>query len=302
VGEVLPTAEICGNDKDENCDGQVDEGCAVCEISMSVSPSQVWPQIPASQRPVGYKEDWAKADVVVTLTNPAPPEGCTISLKVEPVENSGGHGHNSSRPKGTVTPETLTIPGETIGAVSAIYKSSEIGGEEKIIAEVKGEKKNEATIQVNVPGLAPLAGGSNLITWTSTEKYHKLADSNYGTSSTISTIFHAVNQYVQDYFLLPFYGANLAVVDMSLPQGGLFDVNGNWSPSHTWHRLGKSVDFSKYYRDRNGRVVDIDIYRDDKVVGRTTLIDQEKLDEYFRKQQCARWERGIGKIHYECKK
>mgnify|MGYP001583591971 FL=1 len=31
VGEVLPTAEICGDGKDNNCDGQVDEGCAVCE-------------------------------------------------------------------------------------------------------------------------------------------------------------------------------------------------------------------------------------------------------------------------------
>jgi hypothetical protein len=27
VGEVLPQAEICGNDKDENCDGNKDEGC-----------------------------------------------------------------------------------------------------------------------------------------------------------------------------------------------------------------------------------------------------------------------------------
>ena len=31
VGEVLPQAEICGDGKDNNCNGQIDEGCAVCE-------------------------------------------------------------------------------------------------------------------------------------------------------------------------------------------------------------------------------------------------------------------------------
>ncbi|HAA57713.1 MAG TPA: hypothetical protein DCE42_23300 [Myxococcales bacterium] len=31
VGEVLPTKEICGNELDDNCDGQVDEQCPTCE-------------------------------------------------------------------------------------------------------------------------------------------------------------------------------------------------------------------------------------------------------------------------------
>ena len=71
VGEVLPQAEVCGDGKDNNCDGNKDEGCAVCEVSVKVVPAEVWPLIPKAQRPVGYKEDWTKADVVVTLSKPA---------------------------------------------------------------------------------------------------------------------------------------------------------------------------------------------------------------------------------------
>jgi len=49
VGEVLPQAEICGNDKDENCDGQKDEGC--CGYTIPNVPSPIpqcdtrWPNI-----------------------------------------------------------------------------------------------------------------------------------------------------------------------------------------------------------------------------------------------------------------
>ncbi|MCK6508691.1 hypothetical protein L6R29_01840 [Myxococcota bacterium] len=32
VGEVLPKAEVCGNNADENCDGKVDEGCVPVSV------------------------------------------------------------------------------------------------------------------------------------------------------------------------------------------------------------------------------------------------------------------------------
>jgi len=34
----------------------------------------------------------------------------------------------------------------------------------------------------------------------------------------------------------------IAVNDMSLPRGGLFDINGTWAPSHWNHQRGKAVD------------------------------------------------------------
>jgi murein endopeptidase len=34
----------------------------------------------------------------------------------------------------------------------------------------------------------------------------------------------------------------LFINDMSLPYGGLFDVNGDWKTPHKTHRIGKSAD------------------------------------------------------------
>ena len=42
-------------------------------------------------------------------------------------------------------------------------------------------------------------------------------------------------------------GLRLRITDMSLPRGGLFDLNLNWrAPEHCRHRTGTSVDISKY--------------------------------------------------------
>ncbi len=38
----------------------------------------------------------------------------------------------------------------------------------------------------------------------------------------------------------------LRITDMSLPRGGLFDINENWVTPHCRHRTGTSVDVSKY--------------------------------------------------------
>lgn len=243
---------------------------------------------------------------MVSLNKPAtPPEGCTANFMVEPVENSGGHSHHDdSRRKGTVTPTTLTIPGGSPGAASAEYKSSEVAGEEKIIAEIKGENKGETTVKVKVPGLSPLVSKPNLLPWGGTAK-HKLGDNNYGTAYTLSAAYYAVGKYVKDHALNTAPDVYLAVIDMSLPYGGLFDINGDWSTPHDWHRKGTSVDFSKYYKDSSGNNIEVIFYDEDgNVIEATSIIDDTWLDKYFEddKYRCSRKERRIGKIHYECSK
>ena len=246
TGEVLPSAEICGNNADENCDGNKDEGCAVCEVSVKVVPAEVWPLIPKAQRPVGYKEDWTKADVVVILNKPAPPEGCNVNLKVEPVENSGGHSHNGSRPKGTIDKSVITIPSGAIGAESTTYKSSEFGGEEKIIAEVKGEKKDEVTIIVRVPNLYPMPSGN----WRLTGQLPVHPINHYGTYYTIVNTHSMADDFYEQ------FDATLGINDMSLKwavvliyMAWLDDIT---SPQcrqkghgHCSHRKGTGVDIDR---------------------------------------------------------
>jgi hypothetical protein len=183
-----------------------------------------------------------------------------------------------------------------------LYEASLQGGVETIAARGRQEPavREEKRLEVKVPNLGPLESRLNLITWTSSERYHKLRDSNHGTSYSNSAIYYAVREYSK-LFTLP-TSANLAAIDMSLPKGWLFDIGGDWLPPHTLHREGRSVDFSKYYRDNIGNIINVTIYKKGKPVKTTTIIDDDKLDQYFRDMKCKRYEKNIGKIHYECPK
>ena len=252
------------------------------------------------------------ADVAVTLLTPAPSGGVDVRLTVEVVKNSGGHiedGHTGSRPKGEITDDydnkidTITFTeGETQKMVK--YKASEVSGEERIIAEIEGGGRCEGTINVKVPELTPLGAKQNLLPWGGTAE-HKLGDNNYGTGYTLSAVYYAVGKYAKDYVLNTAPDVYLAVIDMSLPSGGLFDINGDWDTPHDWHRVGRSVDFSKYYKDSGGNNIQVVFYDEDgNVIKTTDLITDDDLDKYFaeKKYKCTRKEKSIGKIHYECPK
>ncbi len=225
VGEVLPQAEICGNDKDENCDGNIDEGCAVCEVSVKVSPLAVWPQ------KTGGKTE---ADVVATLSKPAPSGGCNISFNVEPVAYSGGHNHHDAdSPKGTIAPNSISFSEGDVGSKSAKYKSSEVSGEEKIKVKVNDKDTSETIIHVRVPGFFELGAGDGyaLIGQTTTHPAN-----HYGTENALYSLLDLADAFSET------GKGTLRINDISLIWGGLFDIKANWSSPHKSHRIGKNVD------------------------------------------------------------
>jgi hypothetical protein len=94
----------------------------------------------------------------------------------------------------------------------------------------------------------------------------------------------------------------LAAIDMSLPLGGKFEIYGNWESGngpHQYHRIGKSVDFSHTYRNGAAREIEVDVFRDGELVETTDQINEDVLDRHFSRRGFDRWERNIGKIHYE---
>jgi len=100
----------------------------------------------------------------------------------------------------------------------------------------------------------------------------------------------------------------LAVIDMSLPSGGGFDIGGGWerdisgrrgAAGHKFHRIGKSVDFSHFYRDADRRVITVYIYVNGRLRNTTNTIDERELDSRFDRQGFDRLERPLRKIHYE---
>ena len=225
AGEVLTQAEICGNDKDENCDGNINEGCETCEVSVKVSQTIVWPQ------KTGGKTE---ADVVATLSKPAPSGGCNINFTVEPVTHSGGHNHHDAdRPKGTIAPSNISFSEGDVGSNSAKYKSSEVAGEEKIKVKVNNKDTSETIIQVKVPGFFELGEGDGYALIGQTATHH---GNHYGTESTLYSLLDLAGAYYEE------NKGTLRINDISLIGGGLFDIKANWSSPHKSHRVGKNVD------------------------------------------------------------
>lgn len=248
-----------------------------CEVSINISPSEVWPKGAGN-------DDKTTATIMVTATNP-PPEGCTINFKVEPVENSGGHSHHDdSRRKGTVTPPTLTIPAGSLEPVYALYSSSDISGQEKIIVEVNGSKADEKMIEVKVPDLMPL----DSLSWynlTGADAISSHPANHYGTNSTKVAVYNMASDYWNE------IRTRLGINDMSLEWGGLFDVNENWSSPHSLHRTGESVDI-----DRCADGVLVNQKRLDKIALR---YDGERIvEEALRPPPCS-GPADTPRIHYE---
>ncbi|MEO0297389.1 MAG: hypothetical protein ABIN23_08090 [candidate division WOR-3 bacterium] len=60
-----------------------------------------------------------------------------------------------------------------------------------------------------------------------------------------NAIFEIAEEYVDS------GGERIYINDLSLPYGGLFDIEGNWQTPHSEHRLGNNADISG--TGRNGR-------------------------------------------------
>ncbi len=226
-----------------------------CELGgITISPSEVWP----ARTEEGLS---TTATIGINLVNPAPASGCEIRLKVEPVDGSGGHHHDGSRTAhtGAVEPNTVVfVPGESIRDV--VYNAGEVAGTERIIAEVVDSNGSvtstqSVSVDVAVPDLVPLGGFMSFQLVGSLDAHPA---NHYGLISTVTAIGNVADQYYIE------TGALLGINDMSLVWGGLFDIAGSWSPPHSSHRKGTSVDIDRHAY-MNGTYVVVDRARLNKI-------------------------------------
>lgn len=201
-----------------------------CDITTRVFPTDVLPQKAGS--------DKTTSTIMVSLNKPAPADGCNVKFTVEPIEQSGGHSHSGSRPKGTVTPNSISFSSGEMGAKNATYKSSEVSGEEKIKVKVNEKDNSETTINVKVPGLEPLQSSIVYNLSQSPDAAITHPSNHYGLPSTNDAVFNMAFDYLYE------TDALLGINDMSLEKGGLFDYRATWAPPHSSHRKGTSVDIN----------------------------------------------------------
>ncbi|MCB0412050.1 MAG: hypothetical protein KDD22_05955 [Bdellovibrionales bacterium] len=205
-------------------------------LAMTVSKMSVYP---------AKTIDDNKVDVTVRVTssNGANVSGKFIQFFSTPQEFSGGHDHSGGRPTGNFDYSGCTTGSD--GTCSVTYFASEIGGIEKITATLAGNPPQQASknINVQVPSLVDfedLAGVLNGTLLRLTGQTSSHATGHFlNSDNSADVIGIAKDIYVR-------YQASVGFNDMSLLNGGLFDIGPPigtfWRRPHGLHRVGKSVD------------------------------------------------------------
>jgi hypothetical protein len=191
--------------------------------------------------------------------------------------DSGGHSHDGARPLGKFmiqhlpnpnwdTVDTIRAQTDSTGKLKFRYLASQFGGVERIKGSLLSDSTSTDTLRLltRVPGLELLTDGATYIKVGGRCEHHgprddndyqdcRIPDNNHW---GISRLIQAIQAIAEAYHSLH-SGVRLRVNDMSLPYGGLFDVNGNWRPHHGEHRIGINADYSLQCRDSFDNLVSL---------------------------------------------
>lgn len=165
-----------------------------------------------------------------------------VEWTLETVPFSGSHAHhNSARPIGAL--ESYTGNTGDTGIFTTTYTVPEVSG--KIKATLTCSHPSILfgdgvpffwEIRNNPSPLDELARHDSYVLIGSEGTPHGSAN-HAGTPELNSALFDLTRRFAER-----FPGEKLSLNDMSLPWGGLFDLNANWQPPHFWHRFGTDVD------------------------------------------------------------
>lgn len=175
---------------------------------------------------------------------------CDIVLTHRARPLSGGHAHDDgNRPAGTFTPSSGNSGAG--GFLPVTYTAPEVGG--IIDVTINSRLPNGIvippgtfTIGVSAPGLLALPPGTGytLVGATATHP------SNHFGHPT----FNATLQVLGGLYAADFAGETLGYNDMSLVNGGLFDLDAAWQPPHFSHRFGTDIDVRLVAPERRARL------------------------------------------------
>ncbi|MCR9133544.1 MAG: penicillin-insensitive murein endopeptidase [bacterium] len=220
-------------------------------------------------------------EIIVTLKSGGTPLGNTaINVKAEWITESGGHNHQDTVGSGDlITPpnnimgylvniaerdsaqgEIEALTNEETGRLSLRYNAPEFGGQIALVARYIQETDTlfaRDTVNILVPNLILLPEGTSYSKVGGTPSHFgprvdhlhqdfRVPDNNhYGTQELVDFLINLSNVWeaivladsTQDNRQTP-----LNINDMSLPNGGKFDIFGRWTGSHYNHRVGRDVD------------------------------------------------------------
>lgn len=179
----------------------------------------------------------------------------SVKITINRIEKSGGHDHPNS--PNLILWGKITVQGKKGNPVTAITDNngeintdeilaSEFGGEYFVEASLESNPsvKNKADLKIWVPDLQLLPESIFYDKIGGTESHYGPRSrpnedhNHWGTKELINKIQSLCLEWFNLHTTVP----KLAINDMSLPYGGIFDFEGNWGPPHNFHRIGTNVD------------------------------------------------------------
>lgn len=156
-------------------------------------------------------------------------------LSLERIPFSGGHVHGAGS-EGELSQTEFFHTGEGMATIYPFtYTAPEASG---LIIIRSGDgvgHKDSYSVVVQIPGLVSMSSRPSIVLTGATGAHPA---NHYGRPDFVRAIENLADQFFAE------FSKPLFVNDMSLPDGGLFDIHGNWSPPHQGHRDGVTVDIS----------------------------------------------------------
>jgi hypothetical protein len=233
-------------------------------ISLELSElSGVWPTIRA--RDGGNSNERNIETFTVTATKDgAPVPNHEIKLTTEFISNSGGHDHSDTIPplsklgrfENTSTGDTgegeLITSTDEDGELVIRYTATELGGELVISAQsVSTSTLVEDTMKVRVPNLEYL-GTSDFFELVGAPQFNNTTNDPCRSEASLTSLHNLGHYGVPEYnfairdlaqsFFIGNDSTKLRINDISLSNGGIFDINNNWKAPHNSHRVGTQFD------------------------------------------------------------
>jgi len=195
-------------------------------------------------------------------------EATAPQYTTEPCADCGGHSHDGGRPVGRFLDAggadmgsmTNGATGPAGEALTFSYRADAFGGVDTLRASAffQPDLFDTQRLTVRVPNLQPLPNSADYVKIGGTPRHLgpplSVTDNNhYGTATLIAAIQAISAEHRWTFTQL------LQINDMSLPQGGGFDISGGWradidtpgcrTRGHCTHRFGTNVDVSDLTAD-----------------------------------------------------
>jgi hypothetical protein len=214
--------------------------------------------------------------VSVIAASGVPTPNVEVALRLSAAEPRAGHDHLGGKPVGLL--ETLQRTPLTDGrintgssGVARLYVTApEISGPVLIEGTSAGAKADTTTLEVMVGGLVPMTPGPSYVFTGAIAGKHM--DNHHGTPAALSA-FKVFADSLQRWT-----GEPLGINDISLAQGGLFDVGERtWELPHGYHRRGTHADIRTRYAGRGAFPKDLQLRMRDlwhRILDYGTAVDE----------------------------